>query len=129
MLKTVGGVGGNFKNRCGTWIFLHRQSGKSVAKKWVVLPLSSLCGSIDEIPKNVGALGKSLPLPPLPPKHTYHPGMEHSPPVRAVLPLCREISFLWGRNPNTAQKTTVGNFQEKRILPLRGRSWHSFRSG
>ena len=30
------------------------------------------------------------------------------PPVRAVLPLCREILFLWSGNPNTAQKATVG---------------------
>ncbi len=30
------------------------------------------------------------------------------PPVRAVLPLCRQNLFLWGSNPKAAEKPTIG---------------------
>ena len=51
---------------------------------------------------------------------TEYPGTEHSPPVRAVLPLCREILFLWSRNPNAVQKATVGRIGGKTIFAPAG---------
>ena len=61
-----------------------------------------------------------------------HPPPRHRalPTVRALLPLCRQIFFLWGSNPKAAEKPTVGavsgNLQS---LPLRGLVFPDFSLG
>ena len=61
-----------------------------------------------------------------------HPPPRHRalPAVRALLPLCRQISFLWGSNLKAAEKPTVGAVSGNlRSLPLRWRVFPDFSLG